>query len=203
MLMKKSLIATTMLALGLASVSTPAQASLEPFIGQIMPTGFNFCPRGFAQASGQLLPIAQNTALFSLLGTTFGGDGRTTFALPNLNGRMPIGSGQGPGLPFYVDGEVNGSTSIQLTTSNLPSHTHSARLRAQSAAGNSPQPVRNSLATAPVGADIYSTAAPTVAMSTGNINLLAAGQGQAIANVTPSTVIKYCIALQGIFPSRN
>lgn len=203
MFMKKSLIASTMVALGLATVSTPAQASLEPFIGQIMPTGFNFCPRGFLNASGQLVSIASNTALFSLLGTTFGGDGRTTFALPNLNGRMPIHVGQGPGLPNYADGQFGGTTTMQLTTSNLPSHTHSARMRAFSGAGNTVQPVRNSLATATVGADIYSDAAPTAAMSNGNINVVATGQGQAFANQTPGTVILYCIATQGVFPPRN
>lgn len=202
MVMKKSLVAATMLTLGLG-VSVPAHAAPEPFIGQIQPMANNFCPRGFTQASGQILQIATNTALFSLVGTTYGGDGITTFGLPNLNGRMPVHFGQGPGLPNYELGQVGGSTTVQLTTANLPAHTHSARLRASSAAGNSNQPTRNSLAAAPTGADIYSTATPSVLMSPGNINVLPTGQGQAFFNVMPSIVIRYCIALQGIYPSRN
>lgn len=201
--LKRSFLAATMLAFGLASVSTPAQAAPEPFLGQIMPTGFTFCPRGWAQASGQILAISQNTALFALLGTTFGGNGQTTFALPNLNGRMPVHVGQGPGLPNYVDGEVFGTETIQLTAANLPSHSHTARLRAQSGAGDSNQPTRNSLAAAPAGTDIYSTATAGADMRAGNVNLLPTGQGQAIANRTPALAIKYCIALQGIFPPRN
>lgn len=200
---KKSLIAASMLAVGLTAMPAPAHASAEPYLSQIMPTGFNYCPRGWLPASGQLLAIQQNAALFSLLGTNFGGDGRTTFALPNLNGRMPIGSGQGPGLPSYSDGQTSGTLTIQLTAANLPSHTHTARMRAVSGAGNVDTPLRNSFATTPAGANIYSAAAPTTTLRADSINVVAAGQGQAFNNVTPLTVVKYCIAVQGIFPSRN
>lgn len=203
MFMKKSLLATMLVAAGLTSMSVPAHAGDEPFLGQIITVGFDFCPNRHLPASGQLLSIQQNTALFSLLGTTYGGDGRTTFGLPNLNGRMPVHVGQGPGLPFYTDGEVFGSTTIQLTAANLPPHSHTAQMRAFSGAGDAARPLRNSLAAAPVGSDIYSSAAPTVAMNTGNINVLPTGSGQAFSNSTPISVIKYCISTSGIFPSRN
>ena len=101
--------------------------STEPFIGEIKIFGFNFAPQNYQLCSGQLLSIAQNTALFSLLGTTYGGDGQTTFALPDLRGRMPIGQGQGPGLPNYVMGQLSGTTSVTLLTANLPAHTHAAQ----------------------------------------------------------------------------
>lgn len=202
MFTKKPVFAAAMLAVGLGTMSVPAHASTEPYIGQIMPTGFDYCPRNWAQASGQLLPINQNQALFSLLGTTFGGNGQTTFALPNLNGRMPIGSGQGPGLPNYVEGQSGGTMTIQLTAANLPSHTHTARMRAVSGAGNIDTPLRNSFATTPAGANIYSTGTPNTTLRDGSVNIVAAGEGQAISNVTPSIVMKYCIALSGIFPSR-
>lgn len=98
--------------------------STEPFIGEIKIFGFNFAPPNYQLCNGQIVSISQNTALFSLLGTTYGGNGQTTFALPDLRGRMPIGQGQGPGLPDYMMGEVSGTTNTTLTTANLPAHTH-------------------------------------------------------------------------------
>ena len=95
---------------------------MEPFIGQIQAFGFNFAPQGWAQCNGQLLSIAQNTALFSLLGTMYGGNGQTTFGLPDLRGRFPLHMGQGPGLPFYTQGEIGGTPSITLLTQNLPAY---------------------------------------------------------------------------------
>ena len=98
----------------------------EPFIGQIQPFAFNFAPRNWALCDGQLLPISQNTALFSLIGTTYGGDGRTTFGLPDLRGRVPIHQGHGPGLSSYVIGQTGGSATNTLTQAQMPSHTHTA-----------------------------------------------------------------------------
>src|SRR3546814_1398233 len=98
---------------------------MEPFLGQIMMVGFNFAPRGWALCQGQLLPISQNQALFSLLGTTYGGDGRTTFALPDLRGRCAIGMGQGPGLANYTQGEMAGQENVTLISTQMPQHTHS------------------------------------------------------------------------------
>ena len=102
----------------------PSRSTAEPFLGGIELNGFNFAPRGFMLCQGQLLSIAQNTALFSLLGTMYGGDGRVTFGLPDLRGRTPIGFGQGPGLSNYTQGELAGSETVTLTISNLPMHNH-------------------------------------------------------------------------------
>src|SRR5687767_9318635 len=99
---------------------------MEPFLGQIQAFGFNFAPRGWAQCQGQLLAINTNTALFSLLGTTYGGNGQTTFALPDFRGRTMVGQGQGPGLSAYTIGQVGGTESVTLTSNNLPAHTHIA-----------------------------------------------------------------------------
>jgi microcystin-dependent protein len=122
----------------------------EPFIGMIILVGFNFAPRGWAVCNGQLLPISQNTALFSLLGTTYGGNGQTTFALPDLRGRVPNGMGQGPGLSNYTIGQVGGVEGVTLTVNQMPAHTHvitpgglAATSRVKNAAGNRQTPVGN------------------------------------------------------------
>lgn len=202
MTIRKALLSTAAMASCL-TIATPAHASAEPFIGQVMTFGGNFCPRGFQFASGQLLSIAQNTALFSLLGTTYGGDGVTTFALPNLNGRTITSSGQGPGLPSYVQGEPTGNNQFTLTTNTMPAHTHVGALRAVPTAGNTEQPTDNSLALAPAGTNIYSTSAPANNMNAGDVVLQASGGSQPIGHQSPYLVISHCIALEGIFPPRN
>ena len=184
------------------TLSAPAHASLEPFVGQIMTGGYNFCPRGTAPASGQEISIASNIALFSLLGTRYGGNGSTTFALPNLNGRAIIGRGQGPGLPLYQQGQQTGTTSITLTANNLPAHTHTGTLRAQSGAGNTNQPGGNSLAMAPSNRLIYSTATPANNMNGGDITVAPAGGGDPIPSEMPYLALQQCIATQGVFPPR-
>lgn len=195
------------LAIALAASTIPSAASAqasEPFIGETIVVAFDFCPRGWAAAEGQLLPINQNQALFSLLGTQYGGNGQTTFALPDLRGRAVTHQGQGPGLSNYTIGQPTGTTSFTLTTTNLPSHTHAAELKVVPTAGNEGNPVRNSLAAAPTGRTIYSTADPTAAMNSGDINILpTTGGGQSVSNTSPALVMRYCIAIQGIFPSRN
>jgi microcystin-dependent protein len=173
----------------------------EPFIGQIIIAGFNFAPRGYATCDGQLLSIAQNTALFSLLGVTYGGNGQTTFGLPDLRGRVPIHQGQGPGLTNRTMGELSGTENVTLLTANLPSHSHS--LIANSSAGNQGAPVTGSAlaASSARGTNNYSSAAPNTvlaAQSVGN-----AGNGQPFSIMQPYLVVNYAIALQGIFPSRN
>lgn len=183
--------------------------STEPFIGEIKIFGFNFAPRGHATCQGQILPISQNTALFSLLGTTYGGNGITTFALPDLQGRVAKNQGQGSGLPEYVMGEMGGSTSVTISTLNMPAHNHpatgiTANLPVASGVGNSNSPVGHYLAQAPV--DMYATAATagknysSLAVS-GNTGI--AGGSQPIGIENPYLVVNYSIALEGIFPSRN
>ena len=177
----------------------------EPFIGQIQAFGFNFAPRGWASCDGQLLSIAQNTALFSLLGTFYGGDGRTTFGLPDLRGRVSLHHGGGAGLSNRPIGQRSGVENVVLSTSNLPSHNHTqddSTLRAAGNAADTNDPTGNSLALAAV----YNASAPTVDMAAGSITNPATGNtgnSGAHENMPPFLVINYCIALVGLFPSRN
>jgi len=189
--------------------SPPAQA-MEPFIGQVQAFGFNFPPRGWAHCDGQLLPISQYSALFSLLGTTFGGDGRTTFGLPDLRGRVAVHPGTGPGLPTVRWGERSGSPTTSIAVSNLPPHNHSAVATAQAYGtngyGDSELPEANSWARRSRDRD-YSTAAPDVAMSAGSVSVTVdvgnTGGGVPINNMQPYLGIYHSIALQGVFPSRS
>jgi microcystin-dependent protein len=178
-----------------------AQAS-EPFVGQIQMFGFNFPPRGWAHCNGQLLSISSNTALFSLLGTTFGGDGRTTFALPDLRGRVAIHVGNGPGVPRITWGQRGGSPTAVLNVTHLPSHNHLATVHASSAQGTEQGPEGN------VPADDrretqYSAAAPDVTMDAAMVTIGNTGGGQPFSIMQPFLGIYHSIALVGIFPSRN
>jgi len=186
-------------------VATPAAAQPEPFIGQIMTFGGTFCPRGWADTAGQLLPISQNSALFALLGTTYGGDGRTTFALPDLRGRVKIGPGQSPGLPFYGLGEKAGTPTNTLITAQMPAHNHTAILHAEFAPGTTGSPEGNMLGVGTSGAKPYTPpgSANEVPMSTDSITVENTGANQPVNNMQPYLAITTCIALQGIFPSRN
>jgi len=172
----------------------------EPFIGQIMIVGFNFPPRNWAFCDGQLLSIAQNTALFSLLGTTYGGNGQTTFALPDLRGRVPVHAGQGPGLTPRPLGQSAGSETVTLITSQMPAHTHS--LQAFNNGGDQPNPQGNILAAAnQIGQNIYTNVNPDTTMSP--LSLGTAGGSQPHNNMQPYLVLNFCIALYGIFPPRS
>jgi len=175
----------------------------EPFIGQICIYGFNFAPRGWAFCNGQILSIAQNTALFSLLGTTYGGNGQTTFALPNLQSRVPLHFGQGAGLSPYSLGEVTGAESVTLTQNQMPAHLHGYTVPATNLDGNTPEPAANAaLAIVADGTQIYrAPAAPNVQMAGGNT--APAGGSQPFSIIQPILALNFCIALQGIFPSRN
>jgi microcystin-dependent protein len=165
----------------------------EPFIGQIILVGFNFPPRGYALCNGQLLSIAQNTALFSLLGTMYGGNGQTTFALPDLRGRVPNHAGQGPGLSSYTQGQVGGVETVALTSAQLAPHTHSQPATAGDETTNRPNgavPARGGVyANTPDGSNLAASTS--------------AGGGQPHTNVQPYLTLNYCIALEGIYPSRN
>ena len=171
----------------------------EPFLGEIKMVGFNFAPQGWAFCAGQLLAINQNTALFSLLGTQFGGDGQSTFALPNLQSRIPVGFGQGPGLSPYQMGQVSGSESVAVQVANLPAHSH--LVAAVAAKGNSPSPASHLPATDAAGVTAeYSTAAPTTTM---NERMITPTGGNVPLPILPPTLgVNFIIALAGIFPAR-
>jgi microcystin-dependent protein len=181
---------------------------MEPFLGQISIFGFNFAPRGWATCDGQILPIAQNTALFSLLGTTYGGNGQTTFALPDLRGRVPVHQGQGPGLSAYTIGEVTGTEAVTLITTQIPAHSHVAQ-SAVNVAASSLAPSDDPSGAVPTGGtqvNIY-TAAPdgTTKMNAGMVTtqVQPSGGSQPHENIQPLLCVNFCIALEGIFPSRN
>lgn len=177
---------------------------MDPFIGQILMVGFNFAPQGWALCNGQLLSISQNTALFSLLGTTYGGDGVTNFALPNLQGRVPIHAGQSPGTSSYTLGQQAGTENVGLNVGNLPQHTHTANC------SNTPGPnanptggvwaqVNDASGRSPVIYPGYATSAnaqmaPTAIGPTGG--------NQPFSVVQPYLCVNFIIALQGIYPSR-
>jgi len=171
---------------------------VDPYIGQIMMVGFNFAPRGWALCNGQLLSIAQNTALFSLLGTYYGGDGRTTFGLPDLRGRMPIHQGQGSGLTNRTIGQPGGEETVSLSSTQMPQHTH--LVAAQSGPGNSTNPTNNYPAASSARDNIYSNTANT----TMNAQMDApSGGGQPHDNMSPYLTINFIIATEGIFPPRD
>lgn len=184
------------------ALTAPAQAS-EPFIAEVILFAGNFAPRSYAFCNGQLLPISQNTALFSLIGTTYGGDGRTTTALPDLRNRAAVHPGQGPGLTRFRLGERFGNQAATHTVAvaNMPNHNHTATLRALNAVGNSDSPAGNVLAQRR-RARQYSAAVPDVSMS-GAVELGNAGGGQAFSTRDPTLGINFCIALTGTYPSRS
>lgn len=196
---------------------------MSPFIGQILTVGFNFAPRHYAIAAGQIMSIAQNSALFSLLGTTYGGNGQTTFGLPDLRGRVALGEGQGPGLSNYMLGQMAGTETTTLISANLPSHSHglagvTGTMSAVDIKGTeqAPQPngyLARAIDSAPVAdsiPEIYVPAAtgnpaPKVPLAGVNIsgNTSVAGNNVPFSTMQPYLVLNQCIALQGVFPSRN
>ena len=182
-------------------LSQPVQAS-EPFIGQIETFGFNFPPRGWAHCDGQLLQISQFSALFSLLGTTFGGDGRTTFALPDLRGRAAIHVGSGAGLNRVSWGQRGGAETVTLNASHIPAHSHTATLRGTNAPGDSIAPAGHTLASKS-RTNIYQTAAPDVDMMAGSVVVNDAGGSAPFSTRDPFLGIHHSIALVGLFPPRN
>ena len=169
----------------------------DPFVAEIRIFPFNFAPRGWAWCNGQLLPLSQNTALFSLLGTTYGGNGQSNFALPNLEGSAPLHPGQGPGLSLYDLGQQSGTETVTLLQSEIPSHNHTLRDSLETAEVNNPS--GGSLATA--SAAIYSTNALNTTMSPAALSLT--GGSQPHNNMMPYITFYFNIALQGVFPPRT
>jgi microcystin-dependent protein len=179
---------------------------MNPFLGQITLFPFFFAPRGWALCEGQLLPISQNTALFSLLGTFYGGNGVSNFALPDLRGRAPVGQGQGPGLSNYAIGSVQGVEAVTLLASQSPSHSHpfqavSAQATTNSPSGALPAQAHGSGRGGGFPVNIYAALQTAVPLASGQV--ASAGGGQAHNNLQPYLTMNWCIALQGIFPARS
>lgn len=175
----------------------------DPFLAEIRIFAGNYAPANWALCNGQLMAISQNTALFSLLGVTYGGDGRVTFGLPNLMGSAPMQQGQGPGLSPRVLGQTGGEQSVTLLPQEMPAHTHFPRATNDSgtaAVGDPTNAVWGEARSGKVAANIYSTAVPNVTMNPAAIGVM--GGNQPHNNMPPYLVLSYIIALQGIFPPR-
>jgi microcystin-dependent protein len=171
----------------------------DPFVAEIRVFPFNFAPKGWAWCDGQLMPISQNTALFSLLGTTYGGDGKSTFSLPDLQGSVPFHPGQGPGLGLYDLGEIGGSETVTLLASQMPMHNHLVMVATGDEA-ESNVPTNNALTRSKNG-NIYAANTPVVPMAAEALPL--AGGNQPHNNMMPYLTFYFCIALQGVFPPRS
>ena len=169
------------------------------FVGALMLVPYNFAPTGYALCQGQLLPISQNTALFSLLGTYYGGDGKSTFALPNLSGSVAVGQGQGPGLTLREIGETGGEPTVTLITAEVPPHSH--QLLAAKVAADVNTPGGNALATN-TGTQFYSDQTSNLA-GMSQSSLTPSGGGQPHNNMMPFQALNWIIALQGVFPPRS
>jgi microcystin-dependent protein len=213
---------SVLLLFGGLGLAQPAMAGPDAYIGEIMYVGFTFCPDGTAEASGQLIPIAQNTALFSLLGTTYGGNGTTTFALPDLRGRVPVHAGQAPGLSEVQQGEMGGAETHTLTFAQMPSHAHPATttvadiavtsvLRGSDTNSNSKSPGGNALAVSKQPS--YTSASPATDMAAGSVQSTvtggtatttvdAAGGNAPVPVRDPYLGMRACITTEGIYPSR-
>ncbi len=170
----------------------------DPFVAEVRIFPFNFAPKGWAWCNGQLMPISQNTALFSLLGTMYGGDGKSIFALPDLQGRAPMHPGWGPGLSGHDIGETGGSETVTLSPSELPAHAHT--LQASNSSGDSPVPTGNSLARY---ARAYQQNVNQNLVAMAPQSLAPAGGDAPHNNLQPYLTCYFCIALQGVFPQRS
>ena len=196
--MKKSLIILTILILAIGTYALPKSADAqEAFIGEIKLFAGNFAPRDWAFCNGQLLQISQNAALFSILGTTYGGDGITTFALPDLRGRVPLHPGSGPGLSSYLLGQKGGQENVTLNTAQMPKHNHD--LIASSRNATSRRPKGRLLSKS--NKKIYLRSGPNVMMDMAAISEV--GEDQPHENMQPYLGLNYIIALVGVYPSRN
>ncbi len=175
---------------------------MDPFVAEIRIFPFNFPPKGWASCDGQILPLSQNTALFSLLGTTYGGDGKSNFALPNMQGNAPMHPGQGPGLSLHDLGETGGSETVTLLGSEIPSHSHT--MMSLPAPGNRTAPGGNSMARQSGTTGPYLPASPLPSLVTMSDQAITpAGGDQPHNNMQPYLTLNFCIALQGVYPPRT
>jgi microcystin-dependent protein len=173
----------------------------DPFVAEIRIYPFNFAPKGWAFCDGQLLPLSQNTALFSLLGTTYGGDGKSNFALPDMQGNSPMHPGQGPGLSLHDLGETGGSETVTLLESEIPSHSHAVMAAANPALINLPAPT-NTLARSQ-NSTVYQSVTNTNVVQMAQNVIAPAGGSLPHNNMMQYLTLNFCIALQGVFPPRT
>ncbi|SRR5579864_9534013 len=197
MLSRHTFLLLLVLVVLLAMIASVPASAQEPFLGEIRFVGFNFAPQGWLPCDGRLMSISQNTALFSLLGINFGGDGKTTFALPDMQGRVPVGTGQGTGLTNRNIGDKGGLESVTLTIAQMPMHRHN--LMASSATANTTAPGGDALANSST-TPVYSTGTTNVAMKSTSVNT--SGKNQPHENMQPFLGMTCIIAVQGIFPAR-
>ena len=185
-----------LLSLGAIPASMVNAGGSEPYVGQILWVPYNFAPRGWAFCDGQILPISQNTALFSLLGITYGGDGKSTFALPNMQGRLLVHAGQSPGTSVYYQGESAGETTHTLSVTELPNHNHTVNVSTDTGTATSPA---NAYYAQPANGKQYG---PDGSSSFASSAVVTAGGGQPHNNMMPYMTLNCIIALQGVFPPR-
>jgi microcystin-dependent protein len=192
-------LAAAALALAVVAPSVQAQAS-DMYLGQLMLMGNNFCPKGWLPAKGQILSIAQNTALFSLLGTTYGGNGQTTFALPNLSSRVPVGEGQGPGLSNITLGEMAGTETVTLQQNQMPMHVHSTSTATSTQPATDASPGAGKVLAQSMNSGVYVAVSADSSVGTTNSGISGGSQPFAIRN--PYLGMTWCIAIYGVYPPR-
>lgn len=202
MLRKSHLLATAAAIAGALGLASAASAQ-DNYVGEILKLPYNFCPIDTLAANGQLLAIADNSALYALYGTTYGGDGATTFALPNMQSRISIHTGSGGGLTTRTMGEVGGTETNTQTLATMPRHEHFALVRTTSAAANTTSPVGGKLGTTPANKYVSGTAPAAQLMNRESFLIGNAGSGVPYEHLPPTLTIRYCIATEGIFPSQN
>ncbi len=199
------LLLSSSIVFAVSSLGKEAHAT-DRHLGDVVPVGFNFCPRGTAEAAGQLLPINLNQSLFSILGTQYGGDGRTTFALPDMRGRLAVHVGSGTGLTTRSIGQKFGTETNTLNMTQMPSHTHRMAIQTNSdEVGNANKPRGNSFSVSSQNQFDSGATLTTKFMNTDTVSVQSSGQvsPQAQNNIMPTLAIKYCIVTSGLFPSRN
>ncbi len=194
--------AAGLLAMSLLGGAAHATCSAEPYMASICITAATYCPRGYLETNGQILSIAQNSALFSLVGTTYGGNGTTTFGIPNIQSRVPVHVGQGGGLSPIVLGQLGGVEAVTLTTQQMPQHTHTATLNGLAGAGNVDMPT-GAVPAQLARSNVYSNQAANTAMGASAISVGPAGNSQPVSVRDPYIGLRYCIAVQGLYPPRD